>query len=87
MPGTRKGAGRCWRMEPQIEYRYWEARLKEGFHFRTVRQIAQSRFEATESAFGKCERNTPRDLQTFRLNPGNPFLNIPTGRLYGQRLF
>ncbi|MEJ5259918.1 MAG: hypothetical protein WHS88_07000 [Anaerohalosphaeraceae bacterium] len=32
----------------RVEYRYWDARLKEGFHFQTVRQIAQSRFAAME---------------------------------------
>ncbi len=34
--------------ERRIEYRYWEARLKEGFHFPSVRRIAQDRFEAME---------------------------------------
>ena len=32
----------------KIEYRYWEARLKEGFHLRSVQQIAQQRFSAME---------------------------------------
>lgn len=32
------------------QYGYWEARLKDGFHFEASRQIAKSRLEATRAA-------------------------------------
>ena len=28
----------------KIDYRYWQARLREGFHFESVRQLAEKRF-------------------------------------------
>ena len=39
----------------KIEYRYWDARLKEGFHFPSVRQIAQRRFAAMEQCIRQLE--------------------------------
>jgi hypothetical protein len=36
--------------EKREEYGYWEARLKEGFHFDAVRQIAARRLEAARAA-------------------------------------
>ena len=32
-------------MQKREQYGYWEARLKDGFHFEAVRQIAQTRLE------------------------------------------
>jgi len=32
--------------QKKIEYRYWEARLKEGFRFESVRKLASKRFSA-----------------------------------------
>lgn len=52
----------------KIEYRYWEARLKEGFHFRSVRQIAQSRFEAAEKCIRQMRAEySAGDLQNIPL--------------------
>jgi hypothetical protein len=34
------------------EYGYWEARLKDSFHFEVVRQIAQARLEAAKRVAG-----------------------------------
>ena len=32
----------------KVDYRYWQARLKEGFHYEAVRKLAFQRFAATE---------------------------------------
>lgn len=32
----------------KVDYRYWQARLKEGFHYGSVQKIAFQRFAATE---------------------------------------
>jgi len=44
-----KGAGdavRSWKRK--IDYRYWQARLKESFRFEQVRRLAEQRLSATE---------------------------------------
>lgn len=43
---TQVGAG----LEKREQYGYWDARLKEGFHFEPVRQIARRRLENTRKA-------------------------------------
>ncbi len=64
-----KGAGALldgW--DRRIEYRYWDARLKEGFHFQTVRQIAQSRFAAMEQYFRQLRNEyLGQDFQNIEL--------------------
>ena len=37
-------------MEKREQYRYWEARLKDGFHFEPVRQIARRRLDNARNA-------------------------------------
>jgi hypothetical protein len=37
-------------MEKAEQYGYWEARLKEGFHFEPVRQMAKKRLEHARKA-------------------------------------
>ena len=32
-------------LEKREQYGYWDARLKEGFHFEPIRQIARQRLE------------------------------------------
>lgn len=39
----------------KIDYRYWEARLKESFHFESVRRIAQQRFVSAENCMRALE--------------------------------
>lgn len=64
-----KGAGALldgW--DRRVEYRYWDARLKEGFHFQTVRQIAQSRFAAMEQYFRQLRSEyLGQDFQNIEL--------------------
>jgi hypothetical protein len=68
-----KGAGALlegW--DRKIEYRYWEARLKEGFHFRTIRQIAQRRFAAMEQCIRQLRTEyMAADLQNIPLESIN----------------
>ena len=50
----------------RVEYRYWEARLKEGFHFPSVRQIAQDRFEAMGHYIQQLRKEYfGQDLESF----------------------
>ena len=37
-------------LEKREQYGYWDARLKEGFHFEPIRQIARARLENTRRA-------------------------------------
>lgn len=37
-------------MEKREQYGYWEARLKDGFHYEAVRQIARRRLESARQA-------------------------------------
>lgn len=32
----------------KVDYRYWDARLKEGFHFESIRQLAEKRYLSAE---------------------------------------
>ncbi|HOK65443.1 MAG TPA: hypothetical protein PK054_05155 [Anaerohalosphaeraceae bacterium] len=68
-----KGAGALlegW--DRRIEYRYWEARLKEGFHYQTVRQIAQGRFAAMEQYIRQLRKEyLGQDLQNIELESFN----------------
>ena len=51
-----------WRRK--LDYRYWEARLKESFRFETVRKIAEQRFSATEYFMNQLSvENSARDLE------------------------
>ncbi|MCK5175959.1 MAG: hypothetical protein KAR47_21370 [Planctomycetes bacterium] len=51
-----------WRRK--VDYRYWEARLKESFRFESVRELAGRRFSATEYFMNQLEvENSARDLE------------------------
>lgn len=48
----------------KIDYRYWEARFKESFHFEGVRQLAERRFAAAENCMRYLEaEELGRDFQ------------------------
>lgn len=56
----------------KIEYRYWDARLKEGFHFSTVQQVAKRRFAAMEQCVQQLRMETDgTDLQNITLESFN----------------
>jgi hypothetical protein len=51
-----KGVGEAinlWRVK--MDYRYWEARLKDSFHFESVRRLACQRVEAAERFMRQLE--------------------------------
>ena len=43
-------------------YNYWDARLKDGFHFEPVRQIAVRRLESTRTVCGLISGELREDL-------------------------
>lgn len=48
----------------KIDYRYWDARIKESFRFETVRKLAMQRFEAAEYFMNQLRaENTAQDLE------------------------
>ncbi len=48
----------------KIDYRYWEARLKESFRFESVRRIADRRFHAAEFFMKQLKvENAAKDLE------------------------
>ncbi len=48
----------------KIDYHYWQARLKESFHFESVREIAARRFSAAEEFMNQLlVENTGKDLE------------------------
>jgi len=51
-------------MHKREQYGYWEARLKDGFHFEAVRQIAQARLDrarkVAEALIGELEEDSDR---------------------------
>jgi len=48
----------------KIDYRYWQARLKESFCFDSVRKLAEQRCAATECFMNQLEvENAARDLE------------------------
>lgn len=48
----------------KIDYRYWQARLKESFRFASVRDLAQRRFAAAEFFMNQLAvENSARDLE------------------------
>jgi hypothetical protein len=48
----------------KIDYRYWQARLKESFHFETVRGIAARRLGTAEAFMKQLSiENSARDLE------------------------
>jgi hypothetical protein len=57
-----------WRMK--MDYRYWEARLKDGFHFEWVRALARQRLD-TAARFMKAleHEHTGGDMRHLMGNP------------------
>ncbi|MHC5083857.1 MAG: HD domain-containing protein [Planctomycetota bacterium] len=52
----------------KVDYRYWQARLKESFRFESVRQIAEQRFSACEFFMNQLNvENSARDLEELLL--------------------
>jgi len=48
----------------KIDYRYWQARLKESFRFESVRNLAERRFSAAEYFMNQLAvENAARDLE------------------------
>lgn len=59
-----------WRRK--VDYRYWDARLKESFHFSSVRLLAQRRFDAVANFMNQLEveisASDIRDLAQTKAN-------------------
>ena len=52
----------------KVDYRYWQARLKESFRFETVRKIAVQRFAATEYIMNQLKiENAVQDIEDVLL--------------------
>ena len=52
----------------KVDYRYWQARLKEGFRFDSVRQIATARYEQAESFMYQLEiENSTKDIEEVKI--------------------
>jgi hypothetical protein len=48
----------------KIDYRYWDARLKESFRFDSVRKLAIQRFSSAEYFMNQLSaENSARDLE------------------------
>jgi len=48
----------------KVDYKYWQARLKESFRFDSVRTLAEQRYSATEYFMNQLEvENSARDLE------------------------
>jgi hypothetical protein len=57
----------------KVDYRYWQARLKESFRFETVRKLAVQRFAATEYFMTQLKiENTAQDLEDALLESMEP---------------
>jgi hypothetical protein len=55
----------------KVDYRYWQARLKESFHFESVRKLARQRLETAEIFMNRLAvENAAQDLQS--LLPASP---------------
>jgi len=52
----------------KIDYRYWQARLKESFRFETSRKLAEQRFSAAEYFMNQLSvENAAKDLEELLL--------------------
>lgn len=52
----------------KIDYRYWQARLKESFRFDSVRKLAERRFSAAEFFMNQLQvEHSARDLEELLL--------------------
>ena len=54
----------------KIDYRYWEARLEDGFRFKSVRKIAEQRLKNAEHFMNQLKTETQaQDLEELLANP------------------
>ena len=52
----------------KVDYRYWQARLKESYRFDSVRKLAERRFGATEYFMNQLDvEHGARDLEELVL--------------------
>ena len=52
----------------KVDYRYWQARLKEGFRFESVRNIASARFEQAERFMHQLAiENSTKDVEEIKI--------------------
>jgi hypothetical protein len=50
----------------QIDYRYWQARLKDSFRFEDVRKLAEQRLAVAEQFMNQLQQETEaRDLKAM----------------------
>ena len=55
---------KCWKRK--IDYRYWQARLREGFRFETVQRIAEKRVERAEKCIEQLrDEASCEDIRQF----------------------
>lgn len=48
----------------KVDYRYWQARLSESFHFESVRKLAERRYAAAENLMSQLAiENDARDIE------------------------
>jgi len=56
----------------KTDYRYWQARLKEGFRFESVRKLAEQRLSAAESFMNQLRlEHLAEDLEALAVNPAS----------------
>jgi len=57
----------------KMDYRYWQARLKESFRFDSVRKLAEQRFAAAERFMNQLAvENAAGDIEAFLSEPAGP---------------
>jgi hypothetical protein len=50
--------------QKKVDYGYWQARLKESFHFESAKKIAQKRFSVTQDFMARLDReNAAADIE------------------------
>ena len=56
----------------KIDYKYWQARLKESFRFKSVRKIAEQRLSTAEYFMNQLKiENTASDLEESSIDSAN----------------
>ena len=56
----------------KIDYKYWQARLKESFRFESVRKIAEQRLSTAEYFMNQLKvENTASDLEESSIDSAN----------------
>ena len=53
----------------KIDYQYWQARIKDSFHFESIRKLASQRFSAAEHFMDQLKvENTTSDLEKLSVS-------------------